>query len=82
MYGGPGCGKTFMMDMFYEQLPIRRKRRVHFHDFMIDVHKRLHAIKMKGESGKIAHPIESICDDLISDAYVLCFDEFQVRLER
>ena len=45
LWGGVGCGKTFMMDLFYESLPVQKKRRVHFNNFMIDVHKRLHRIK-------------------------------------
>ena len=40
LWGGPGCGKTFMMDMLFESLDIERKQRVHFNDFMITVHKR------------------------------------------
>ena len=39
MWGGTGCGKTFIMDLFYASLPIQRKRRVHFNNFMIDIHK-------------------------------------------
>jgi len=46
MWGGVGCGKTFVMDLFYDVLPIKNKRRVHFNNFMIDVHKRLHQIKL------------------------------------
>jgi len=68
-----------LMDLFYNTLPphIRRKRRVHFHAFMIDVHKRVHAVKAKlGARG--GDPIEPVARDLANDAYVLCFDEFQV----
>lgn len=49
MWGGTGCGKTFVMDLFYECVPPQvSKRRVHFNDFMLDVHKRIHHLKMKG----------------------------------
>lgn len=66
-----------LMDLFYNTLPENvgtRKRRVHFHAFMVDVHKRLHAAKMAGAGD----PIEPVSRDLAREAYVLCFDEFQV----
>ena len=51
MWGGTGCGKTFVMDLFYECVPPQvSKRRVHFNDFMLDVHKRIHHLKMKGST--------------------------------
>lgn len=68
-----------LMDLFYQTLPpsITRKRRVHFHAFMIDAHKRIHAAKMAmGHSG--GDPIAPVARDLAKEAYVLCFDEFQV----
>ena len=77
LWGGPGCGKTFMMDMFYDSLDMDRKERIHFNDFMIKVHKRLHALK-QDKSKNEAHLVETLADELIRDAYVLCFDEFQV----
>lgn len=80
LYGDVGTGKTMLMDLFYNTLPagIKRKRRVHFHAFMIDVHKRIHeAKKQLGLDG--GDPIAPVARDLASDAYVLCFDEFQVR---
>ncbi|KAL1946471.1 hypothetical protein VTO73DRAFT_14575 [Trametes versicolor] len=79
LYGDVGTGKTMLMDLFYHTLPphIKRKRRVHFHAFMIDVHKRVHAMKAKlGARG--GDPIEPVARDLAQEAYVLCFDEFQV----
>lgn len=79
LYGDVGTGKTMLMDLFYNTLPsdIKRKRRVHFHAFMIDVHKRVHAMKAKlGANG--GDPIAPVARDLANEAYVLCFDEFQV----
>ncbi|KAF8639840.1 hypothetical protein AX17_001095 [Amanita inopinata Kibby_2008] len=79
LYGDVGTGKTMLMDLFYQTLPsaITRKRRVHFHAFMIDVHKRLHAAKAAmGYRG--GDPIIPVARDLAVDAYILCFDEFQV----
>lgn len=67
-----------LMDLFYNTLPENvgtRKKRVHFHAFMVDVHKRLHAAKMAGAGD----PIDPVSRDLAKEAYVLCFDEFQVR---
>jgi len=76
MWGGPGCGKTFLMDLFYECVPVERKRRVHFNDFMIDVHKRLHRLKNNGAGG--GNGVRALSEELLRDAYLLCFDEFQV----
>ena len=69
-----------LMDLFYHTLPrsLKRKRRVHFHAFMIDVHKRVHAAKIAmGING--GDPILPVARDLANEASVLCFDEFQVR---
>ncbi|KAF9266344.1 AFG1-like ATPase [Marasmius fiardii PR-910] len=79
LYGDVGTGKTMLMDLFYSTLPpnITRKRRVHFHAFMIDVHKRLHAAKL-GMGYKGGDPIVPVARDLAREASVLCFDEFQV----
>ncbi|EPQ59175.1 AFG1-like ATPase [Gloeophyllum trabeum ATCC 11539] len=79
LYGDVGTGKTMLMDLFYNTLPpnVKRKRRVHFHAFMIDVHKRIHAMKAKlGAHG--GDPILPVAHDLAEEASVLCFDEFQV----
>jgi len=65
-----------LMDLFYNTLPapISRKRRVHFHAFMLDVHKRMHAAKAAGAGD----PLAPVAQDLVNEAYVLCLDEFQV----
>ncbi|KAJ6515566.1 AFG1-like ATPase [Mycena sanguinolenta] len=78
LYGDVGTGKTMLMDLFYSTLPptIKRKRRVHFHAFMIDVHKRVHAVK--ATAGDVGDPILPVARDLANEASVLCFDEFQV----
>ncbi|GAB5586262.1 ATPase [Umbelopsis nana] len=76
IYGDVGTGKTMIMDLFYDTLPIERKRRVHFHAFMLDVHARVHRLKMK--EPERADVLAPIATDLAADAYVLCFDEFQV----
>jgi len=79
LYGDVGTGKTMLMDLFYKTLPanVKRKRRVHFHAFMIDVHKRVHQAKINmGFNG--GDPILPVARDLAREAQVLCFDEFQV----
>ncbi|KAI9453069.1 AFG1-like ATPase-domain-containing protein [Russula earlei] len=76
LYGDVGTGKTMLMDIFYDTLPerITHKRRVHFHAFMLDVHKRMHTAKAAGAGD----PLGPIARDLANEARVLCLDEFQV----
>lgn len=77
MYGDVGCGKTMLMDLFYETLPpnIVSKSRIHFHNFMQDVHKRMHQAKMKHGNDIDAVPL--VAADIAEASSVLCFDEFQ-----
>lgn len=77
MYGDVGCGKTMLMDLFFDTLPpnIKYKTRIHFHNFMQDVHKRMHAVKMKYGNDFDALPM--VAADIAETASVLCFDEFQ-----
>ncbi|KAG0652765.1 afg1, partial [Hyphodiscus hymeniophilus] len=77
LYGDVGSGKTMLMDMFYETLPssVTSKTRIHFHNFMQDVHKRLH--KMKMEHGNDVDGVPFIAADIAEKGNVLCFDEFQ-----
>ncbi|PYI12045.1 ATPase [Aspergillus sclerotiicarbonarius CBS 121057] len=77
MYGDVGCGKTMLMDLFYETLPpnIPTKTRIHFHNFMQDVHKRMHVVKMKYGNDFDALPL--VAAAIAEKSSVLCFDEFQ-----
>jgi protein AFG1 len=77
MYGDVGCGKTMLMDLFYETLPanIKSKSRIHFHNFMQDVHKRMHVVKMQYGNDFDALPL--VAADIAELSSVLCFDEFQ-----
>ncbi|KAJ5734305.1 hypothetical protein N7493_003091 [Penicillium malachiteum] len=77
MYGDVGCGKTMLMDLFFDTLPanIKTKTRIHFHNFMQDVHKRMHVVKMKYGNDFDALPM--VAADIADSASVLCFDEFQ-----
>ncbi|KAJ5996505.1 hypothetical protein N7522_008165 [Penicillium canescens] len=77
MYGDVGCGKTMLMDLFFDTLPpnIKDKTRIHFHNFMQDVHKRMHVVKMQYGNDFDALPM--VAADIAQTASVLCFDEFQ-----
>jgi cell division protein ZapE len=80
IYGDVGRGKTMLMDFFFDASPVLRKRRVHFHEFMIDVHDRVHAFRQQMKTG--AHqnvdPIVHVGNELAEQAWLLCFDEFHV----
>ena len=71
-YGGVGRGKSFLMDAFYGCLPYRRKRRVHFHAFMAEIHRRLKGLKSE------ANPLKAVAAEIAEETRVLCFDEFHV----
>lgn len=80
IHGEVGRGKTMLMDMFFELLPVERKRRAHFNDFMADVHERINAHRQalkRGET-KQEDPIPPVAKALAQQAWVLCFDEFTV----
>lgn len=73
LWGSVGRGKTWLMDLFYECLPAEvRKRRVHFHRLMGEVHERLR------ELGQGQDPLPKLADEIADHAHVLCFDEFFV----
>jgi cell division protein ZapE len=80
IYGEVGRGKTMLMDLFFAASVVQRKRRVHFHEFMADVHERLNDARQKIKSGVIADddPIKLVAAALAEQAWLLCFDEFHV----
>uniref|UniRef100_A0A8D0DQW4 AFG1 like ATPase n=1 Tax=Salvator merianae TaxID=96440 RepID=A0A8D0DQW4_SALMN len=84
VYGDVGTGKTMVMDIFYSHLEVERKQRVHFHGFMLDVHKRIHRLKQSlpkrkpGLMAKSYDPIAPVAAEISEEACLLCFDEFQV----
>ncbi len=71
-WGGVGRGKSFLMDCFYESVPYARKRRIHFHAFMQQIHRDL-----KSLSGE-ADPLAIVADRIAKEVRLLCFDEFHV----
>ena len=76
LYGGPGSGKTMLMDLFFNSLPFPERRRVHFHEFMLEVHRTLHDLHRDNVTGSAM--MESLAATIRQQAWVLCFDEFQV----
>ena len=80
VHGSVGRGKTMLMDLFFKLAPIEKKRRAHFHEFMADVHARIHAHRQKLKAGetKQADPVPPVAAALREEAQLLCFDEFTV----
>ena len=80
IHGDVGRGKTMLMDLFFEASPVVRKRRTHFHEFMLDVHERVHAFRQQMKLGEHAgeDPIRLVAVELAQEAWLLCFDEFHV----
>jgi cell division protein ZapE len=72
--GRVGRGKTMLMNLFYEHVPIKQKKRVHFHEFMQNVHKEIHTFRKLGAG----EPVEQVAHALAKDLLLLCFDEFEV----
>ncbi len=82
IFGGVGRGKTMVMDLFHDAAPTESVRRTHFHRFMVDVHGRIHAWRQQmraRRNGRAADPIPPLADALSAEAWLLCFDEFEVR---
>ncbi len=77
LVGEVGRGKSMLMDLFFAEAQVERKRRIHFHAFMQDVHARVFAWKSANPGG--ADPVPPLADDIASRAALLCFDEFQIN---
>lgn len=75
LWGDVGRGKSMLMDLFYDQLQVRRKRRVHFHAFMLEVHSRIAAEREK----QVGNPIPPVAEAMVEDARLLAFDELVVN---
>jgi cell division protein ZapE len=72
LYGGVGRGKSFLMDCFYQAVPIERKTRLHFHEFMREVHRELHELQ-----GTV-NPLDELGRRMAKRFKLICFDEFHI----
>ncbi|GAA5235052.1 AFG1 family ATPase [Verticiella sediminum] len=72
LWGGVGRGKSFLMDAFYSTVPVRRKTRLHFHEFMRGVHRQLDEVK------GMADPLDEVARRIAKRYRLICFDEFHV----
>lgn len=81
IHGGVGRGKTMLMDLFYRSLKNQAKRRIHFHEFMADVHDRIYEWRQKAKRGEVKgeDPIAPVATEIAEEANILCFDEFQIN---
>jgi len=73
LWGAVGRGKSFLLDSFFHCLPLERKRRVHFHDFMRDVHHELAELKDR------ENPLDALAGRIARRCRLICFDEFHVN---
>ncbi|HUA56301.1 MAG TPA: cell division protein ZapE [Candidatus Sulfotelmatobacter sp.] len=78
IHGSVGRGKSMLMDLFFAGAPVERKRRVHFHAFMAEVHQRLH-VHRQVTKGQQADPLVHVAREIADQTWLLCFDEFVVN---
>ena len=76
LWGKAGSGKTMIMDMCFSLSNINGKQRIHFQEFMIDIHNRLHEIR---KNTSIKDPLNLVAKEISNEVDFLCFDEFQVN---
>jgi predicted ATPase len=79
IYGSPGCGKTFLMDLFYNSVDLKKKKRTHFNEFMLEVHDNLHKLRSKlTYKTTDMDPLYILATEMAKEYNLICFDEFQV----
>jgi cell division protein ZapE len=80
IHGDVGRGKTMLMDLFFQESRVAHKRRVHFHEFMTDVHERIFAFRQNIARGEMADAdaVQLTATSIFEQAWLLCFDEFHV----
>tara|TARA_A100001037_G_scaffold306868_1_gene357830 strand:+ start:25569 stop:26654 length:1086 start_codon:yes stop_codon:yes gene_type:complete len=76
LWGDVGRGKTMLMDLFYNVIPLSNKRRVHYHKFMQEFHREINLARISGSND--LDPLEKIVSRISGEVKLLCFDEFQV----
>jgi cell division protein ZapE len=74
IHGAAGRGKSMLMDLFFDAAKVARKRRVHFHEFMLDVHARINAAR----DARDPDPVAAVAKSIAAESWLLCFDELQV----
>jgi len=79
LWGGVGRGKTWLMNLFFDELNITQKKRIHFHHFMLEIHEQLTAINNPARTkSKTKNPLKHIAKQIAKEYKVLCIDEFIV----
>lgn len=85
IYGDVGRGKSMLMDLFFDLAPVQEKRRVHFHAFMLEIHKEMHEWRYLTSDARVKKfgtadddPIPPLAASIVKSCKLLCFDEFQV----
>ena len=78
IHGEVGTGKTMLMDIFYDSLPIDQKFRTHFHTFMLDVLSQIHQKTMKLDLYSKEPLLNLVAEDIFQKSWVICFDELQL----
>ena len=78
LVGDVGRGKTMLMDLFFAHAPLERKRRVHFHEFMDEMHEAIRAFRASPRGKGDADPVAAVTRPLVAEIRLLCLDEFQV----
>ena len=78
LHGPVGRGKSMLMDLFFRSAQVEKKRRVHFHAFMIEVHDALHVWRRDKERRSDRDPLPQLASDIAQKVWLLCFDEFHV----
>lgn len=88
MFGNVGTGKTMLMNLLFDECQVKKKRKVHFHQFMLEVHRRIHEHKQQllQQYGRQRHinlssgqdSIRVVAQQIADESHLLCFDEFQV----